>query len=328
MKTTKLTRIALFVVFVLLSFVAQSQVSIQSNTGYSVVINVEPKSIEVASTNCQWGYNYTVKMHYQVKFYGNNIPSSLYTLQGTLGCGSNSQFFDLPNAQGAGMVYTANSWTSMTNCAVATPASLGCNLINIEIEAPGISHRTVTFAAQSVLSVELVDFSAIVKNNTVDLKWETASESNNDFYTIERSANATEWTAVATVKGAGTTTATNRYATTDASPLSGTSYYRLKQTDRDGASSYSTVKTVKIAANSSSLSVYPVPNAGNEITINGLTDATNQNLQLVNAAGNVVYSTALKNAKVTLPSIAVGVYYIRIQHKVTGETNSLRYVKI
>lgn len=97
-----------------------------------------------APASCQWGYNYTVDIEYEISFTGSNPPNSLHTLQGTLGCGSNSQFFDLPNSGGSGVVTTANTWASSTNCATATPESLGCNTISIAINGPSMSNQTIS----------------------------------------------------------------------------------------------------------------------------------------------------------------------------------------
>jgi hypothetical protein len=66
------------------------------------------------------------------------------------------------------------------------------------------------------------------------ITWETDSEMNNDYFTLERSRNGIDFEVSATIQGAGTSTNLNKYAYNDFNPLSGISYYRLKQTDYDG----------------------------------------------------------------------------------------------
>jgi len=96
----------------------------------------------------------------------------------------------------------------------------------------------------NVLPIELLSFDASPKNYKVETSWITASETNNDFFTVERSADASLFTPVGTIAGAGSSHHTRSYDFTDERPLPGISYYRLKQTDFDGASTYSDVKAV------------------------------------------------------------------------------------
>lgn len=99
------------------------------------------------------------------------------------------------------------------------------------------------------LPIELISFTAReAAPNTVDLEWSTATERNNDHFTVERSENAQEWTAVATVPGAGNSSTTVHYATTDRSAYGPVFYYRLRQTDTDGTSTTSDVVMVNMGS--------------------------------------------------------------------------------
>lgn len=108
------------------------------------------------------------------------------------------------------------------------------------------------------LPVELVFFRAKANGSTVDLTWRTASETNNDYFTIERSADAGEWTIVTTVPGKGNSTTRTDYGVVDDNPVIGTNYYRLKQTDFDGTFTYSEVVSVVVEMNEN-VQVYPNP---------------------------------------------------------------------
>ena len=236
----------LIAVFCLMQTSTFSQISVASTTGYSVNIDVTPIAVNPASNSCDYGFNYTIKMRYNISITGNNAPSSLYTLQGTIGCGSTASFFDLPNGRGNGTVNSSNAWTSAKNCGTVTVSSLGCTTVNIQIEGPGISSRVVSFAAaQSALSIKLTSFTAVVEKSAVKLNWATATETNNEFFSIERSADGIEWKEVKRVAGAGNSEFTRNYESVDESPVAGNSYYRLKQTDFDGQKSYSDVQLVK-----------------------------------------------------------------------------------
>jgi hypothetical protein len=84
-----------------------------------------------------------------------------------------------------------------------------------------------------LLPVELAYFRAKMENNKAVIEWATASEMDNDYFTVERSADGSSFESIATIPGAGNSHSLLTYTYTDASPLAGTSYYRLTQTDFD-----------------------------------------------------------------------------------------------
>lgn len=126
-----------------------------------------------------------------------------------------------------------------------------------------------------VLPVELISFNAIADDNVVGINWSTASQLNNDYFTIERSSNGEKFTELLKVDGAGTSVQQIDYFEQDLSPLPGTSYYRLKQTDFDGTSSYSQSVAVKRNTPTGALTVYPNPTNTKEaffVTFTGFGD--------------------------------------------------------
>lgn len=327
-KTTTKTLCTL-VLICLIQAVSYSQISVVSTTGYAVNIDVAPIAINPSTNSCAYGYLYTVKMRYNISITGKNAPSSLYTLQGSVGCGNTASFFDLPNSSGSGSVNSVPNWSSLHNCATVTVASMECTQVSIEISGPGISYRVVTFTpSPAALSVKLVNFTAQQEKSRVKLGWTTATETDNNNFTIERSTDGAEWKDVKTVKGAGNSTSTINYEAYDDEPVAGNMYYRLKQTDFDGQKSYSDVQLVKYISLTKGVSLYPVPNAGNTVNITGITDYRNHDIALLNAAGNIIYTTTLTKAAIDLPALQPGVYFIRLKDKVSGETQNLRYIKI
>lgn len=89
-----------------------------------------------------------------------------------------------------------------------------------------------------VLPVELLSFNTFVNREGVELRWATATEINNDCFTIERSNDLRMWEVLGFVGGSGTTSRPNSYSFTDTQPLAGIGYYRMKQTDFDGQYKY------------------------------------------------------------------------------------------
>ncbi|MBL0048210.1 MAG: T9SS type A sorting domain-containing protein [Bacteroidetes bacterium] len=114
-------------------------------------------------------------------------------------------------------------------------------------------------ALSNPLPINLLSFSAQLDENRVELKWTTSSEYNNDFFTIEKSLNGTDWKPIAVIYGAGNSTSTLQYHSFDLLTLSNNYYYRLKQTDFNGSFSYSNSVPVSFANNDFSLSVFPNP---------------------------------------------------------------------
>ena len=111
------------------------------------------------------------------------------------------------------------------------------------------------------MPVELIAFNASLVNDKVNLSWTTASELNNDFFTIERNINGEKFESIKTIKGKGTTNLTSVYTSIDENPVSGISYYRLKQTDFDGGYFYSDVVSVEFLGQDFWI-IYPNPTNG------------------------------------------------------------------
>ncbi len=156
---------------------------------------------------------------------------------------------------------------------------------------PAGSTRYITIASASLgttLPVEWIGFDARVNrdNATVELDWATATEVNNDYFTVEKSIDQSTWVEVLVIKGAGDSKESNEYYATDNKPFPGLSYYRVKQTDFDGALSYSRIVAVTVGAFERELSLYPNPTQ--EVVILQGSPEEIQSLQVVNVLGQDV----------------------------------------
>jgi len=149
------------------------------------------------------------------------------------------------------------------------------------------SFSPITFGSltgPNPLPIDLVSFNAEKNDNHVDLSWVTESEVNNDYFTIERSANGFNWEELKKTKGAGNSNTLLEYKDIDLSPLSGISYYRLKQTDFDGKYSYSDIQ--KVAFNDYDIAVYPNP-VKNNLTVSNL--CADCIVKVYSSTGQLVY---------------------------------------
>jgi len=137
-------------------------------------------------------------------------------------------------------------------------------------ENGGGNRVTFTYTLQTPLPVELVTFEGESSGDYVDLFWVTASEINNDFFTIEKATQNEEFSILKTIKGAGTTNVQQVYEATDNSTCKGICYYRLKQTDFDGkTTTYDPISVVSEIEedNLQEVILYPNPLKDNKVNI-------------------------------------------------------------
>lgn len=147
----------------------------------------------------------------------------------------------------------------------------------------------------SVLPVELKEFSAAgCYSDKICLKWETASEINNDYFEVQHSLNAIDFYPVLHIYSkapAGNSHNNIFYSGTHDSPIAGVNYYRLKQTDKDGSFSYGPILSVQHDYEKGlQFSVFPNVGPGQfSVRINGLDNAGGINIVLKNTSGAIVY---------------------------------------
>lgn len=94
------------------------------------------------------------------------------------------------------------------------------------------------YGCDEPLPIDLVNFKGQCKETAVELVWTTASETNSDYFIVERSVDLTHWTPIAQLFGAGTSNSVNEYVFYDSEKIDGIKYYQLKQTDFDGNYEY------------------------------------------------------------------------------------------
>lgn len=111
-----------------------------------------------------------------------------------------------------------------------------------------------------VLPIELKEFKAIYNKNAVEITWITETETNNAFFTIEKSTNGIDFYEIEEIKGAGNSNEMKHYNTTDYDLTTRDCYYRLKQTDFNGRYSHSDIVYVNFESNIiNKLTLFPNP---------------------------------------------------------------------
>ncbi|PHN04767.1 hypothetical protein CRP01_19845 [Flavilitoribacter nigricans DSM 23189 = NBRC 102662] len=171
---------------------------------------------------------------------------------------------------------------------------------------------------EAVLPVDLVAFQVRAEGQQVNLRWETATELNNDFFAIEHAGDGVHFKELERVPGFGTSQESHRYQFTDLHPVSGNNYYRLRQTDLDGTFTYSEIRVASISASSQTARLYPNP-VGDYLEINW-TESIDTTLpySLIDQWGREVQSgiLSLQSGRARLEdlegSLPAGIYFMRV----------------
>ncbi|NVO03966.1 MAG: T9SS type A sorting domain-containing protein, partial [Bacteroidetes bacterium] len=171
------------------------------------------------------------------------------------------------------------------------------------------------------LPVELAEFSAKCAENVAHISWTTASETNNDYFTIERSKDGNNYEMVATLKGAGNSNSPKHYTYSDKEVFEGISYYRIKQTDFDGKFKYYPSKSVNCTVEAvASVVYYPNP-FENELSfeVNNLI-TPKASIDIVDMLGNIVMTKNYEDIRpdnnsftISLSQLAAGTYFVRFK---------------
>ncbi|MBX7205348.1 MAG: T9SS type A sorting domain-containing protein [Bacteroidia bacterium] len=144
----------------------------------------------------------------------------------------------------------------------ATTANGSANSSNIAFNGSCYPPNGLTFTYYpiSILPVTFTEFNVAAKGDYALLNWGTASETNNDYFTVEHSANGQLFEETGRIKGAGTSSQMHSYTFVHENPVEGINYYRIKQTDFNGDFSYSVLRSVYIGKDPpKTVTVFPNP---------------------------------------------------------------------
>ena len=130
--------------------------------------------------------------------------------------------------------------------------------VNINSFSSFIPHYSPAFT-DTPLPIELAYFKGANDFNGVILDWKTYSESNNEWFFIERAGETGEFSVIKQLPGSGTIAEPKEYQVLDRKPLFGNNYYRLTQQDYDGEETSSEVIRVKVDEQLAQLKMYPNP---------------------------------------------------------------------
>jgi hypothetical protein len=164
------------------------------------------------------------------------------------------------------------------------------------------------------LPIELLSFTAKAQHSTTKLDWTTASELNSSHFEIERSGNGWDFEAFGSVTAAGNSSSLLHYSMIDDAPLTGVSYYRLKQVDLDGNFTYSGIQAV--THNASGFEIGDVSYGEEEVLVPllGADDQTTFNVELYDLGGKRIYQTSQSSTMFAISrnQLPSGMYILKV----------------
>ncbi|MEM1323714.1 MAG: T9SS type A sorting domain-containing protein [Bacteroidota bacterium] len=234
-------------------------------------------------------------------------------------------------AEGSSTILTRNLERYTT-----TFSAPGATTINIQIcaysNASSEEWAVDAIEISSVLPVELINFDALAIDDGIRLDWATASETNNDFFSIERSIDGRAFKEIAQVQGRGTSYTQGDYQFIDeAPPLSATLYYRLRQFDFDGQYHFSPITVIDQPLNRNELSI--IPNPATEQVMLQLGERPQQALavKIYDAYGTLVQQLQLDKSNIQYLDVShlmAGNYVIHLSDGVQHWVQQLVMIKM
>ena len=219
---------------------------------------------------------------------------------------------------------TGGSWVSLdiplaNFTGMTARAHVAQFIISSTSTGPTFWVDNIYFWKNPTIPVELTFLKAKNANNTTILNWQTASERDNQGFTIERSTNGTTYNAIGQVKGNGSTNTAHDYTFTDNTPSVNTNYYRLRQTDFNGKETLSPVVSVIFGKNGLVVKSNLVHNTL-DVTVG---EESPSAIGIYNLSGQQVYTGKVQGTqRIDVSGLAAGLYIIRTQ---AGEVS--RFVK-
>ncbi|MGI4864757.1 MAG: LamG-like jellyroll fold domain-containing protein [Janthinobacterium lividum] len=236
----------------------------------------------------------------------------------------------IPYAQRGAIYYLANGSANTTSTTFTYTA--------VDSEGAGsnnIATYTIPVVA-SPLPVVLTAFTARASGGSALLDWATASEKNNASFAVERSRTGrpVDFVAIGQLAGQGTSTAAHTYRFTDpnAAAMGAVVYYRLRQVDVDGTSTYSPVRAVSFgdASAAANVALFPNPVAGlsTSLDLSQLPATATYQVRLLDATGRASRQWALPGGQtqpLDLGSLAPGTYLLLVSGQ-RADGSALRQV--
>jgi trimeric autotransporter adhesin len=178
------------------------------------------------------------------------------------------------------------------------------------------------------LPISLLSFDGRKNGSVVDLTWRTAFEYNNNRFEIETSKDVSNFYKMGTVNSQGNSTDIQTYTYRDNLPVKGVNYYRLKQVDMDGRSTFSRTIAITFDGKGKLITVFPNP-AKDKLNVSFASPQQNVLIQIHTADGKLVRQASVgnvqRNADLNVTGLIPGTYLLKIL--IGNETQVVKFLK-
>lgn len=226
--------------------------------------------------------------------------------------------------------WSGSTWNNQGNGSTTGNNSAG----TVTTSSAVVDFSPFTIGSASTLNplpVELISFRAQVIQNNIGLNWATSNELNSDRFDVEKSLDGVNWSKIGQVKAAGNTTTVHTYQHTDANPVVGLQYYRLRQVDINGEYKISQVVPVRYQLNTvvSNVNVFPNPAKGGNININiKNNENADASITIYNSVGQVVVKMESLSGNIftiNINDLETGLYTVEVSSD--GEVSNTKLMK-
>ena len=215
---------------------------------------------------------------------------------------------------------------------IITGSSVGTNGINSgsnsnpQVNRTGLTVTDLTnnfhfgYPASAALPIELISFTAIPFFSDVRVNWITASETNTDYFIIERSPDGSVYEEVARVQGAGNSSNNSYYTTDDFNPLPGMSFYRLVEIDLDGSIVYFQPVSVRLFNTNNEFEITATHSTNEQVKLT-IYSSVEENfvLDFYDSIGKLIFhqtgklTVGYQDISIPLANKAMGIYMITVR---------------
>ncbi|OFX17023.1 MAG: hypothetical protein A2033_04710 [Bacteroidetes bacterium GWA2_31_9] len=229
-----------------------------------------------------------------------SICNVYWQITGAFDTGNNANFSGTVIASGP---ISLNTGTSLNGRSLTTAGAVYIDKIVADLPCSAAS-----------LPIELLYFRAIIENNHNLLSWSTASETNNNYFTLESTTDRKNFKEVETIKAAGNSNTIIQYSASDYNLYEGILYYRLKQTDFDGKFTYSNIVMVDFDK-PLKFNIAPNPfNTSLSITINDESQINICEIRMYDIFGKQVVNSIISKQLTILETsnFSSGIYFYKV----------------
>ena len=237
-----------------------------------------------------------------------------WLIHGALSININSNFKGMVICDHAAIVL--NAGVKLDGTLFSTTGNITTNsdtISNVSVLSTNLPIHACVCPMLSVLPIELLSFSVDCRNDLIELVWNTASEINNDYFSIEKSIDGDSWQLIAKIKAAGNSTSFQRYSISDPAPYKKNLYYRLKQTDFDGNFKYSaSIVLNNCKEKFSEINVFPNPT--NKVLNISYGEEVSEIVEIAifDVSGKMIKTQTLTPTTISLENLINGVYFLYV----------------